>query len=482
MLKLISTNKGYHPGLSGIWFSAIANLMLSLILVNPSSLHGQEGIAGESAQEYAVEGETLAKKKLPCKKSDDLGSNDLSSAVPGSEDCKEDDSLSNYDQTSVDTATAKSVEAELISSDTKKKAIYPVDEVHYIFTGLYSLKDKIHDRIGLAFSVDYSTLMQYASFTESGNDTAASSVFRILGTWLAYGDPEGTSGLLVWKTETRNSLFARPVPRDMGFDTGSALSTANYKQLDWGITDLYWKQKFQGGKQGFAVGHMDPGDWADQYPLLNAWTSFINDAFYNNPTESIPKRGLGKAGQVFFTDTMYVSGGVHDANGKDSKFNFSDMLENSEFFIWGEIGYRHNTSVSAKQNAHIHLWHQNAVEEKDIGESSGITYTHSMITKKGGVAFIRAGYSEGDAPQMRRFIGGGMSYKPFGRDTLGIATSWGSPPDKSLRDQITSEIFYRIQMTQNLTFTLDFQLTYEPSHTLETSWLYIPGLRMRFVF
>ena len=82
---------------------------------------------------------------------------------------------------------------------------------------------------------------------------------------------------------------------------GSALSTANYKELDyWGITDLFWKQRFQGGKYAFMAGHMDPGDWADQYPLLNAWTSFTNDAFYNNPTEAIPERGFGLVGQVFF--------------------------------------------------------------------------------------------------------------------------------------------------------------------------------------
>jgi len=54
----------------------------------------------------------------------------------------------------------------------------------------------------------------------------------------------------------------------MGFDTGSALSTANYKELNyWGITDLYWKQRFRGGNYAFLAGHMDPGDWADQYPM-----------------------------------------------------------------------------------------------------------------------------------------------------------------------------------------------------------------------
>ena len=58
----------------------------------------------------------------------------------------------------------------------------------------------------------------------------------------------------------------------------------------------------------------------------------------------------------------------------------------------------------------------------------------------------------------------------------------GLSPDKSLRNQITSEIFYRVQLTQNLTFSPNVQVTFKPSFTLETKWLVIPGLRMRLVF
>ena len=83
---------------------------------------------------------------------------------------------------------------------------------------------------------------------------------------------------------------------------------------------------------------------------------------------------------------------------------------------------------------------------------------------------------------MRRFIGVGFTHKLFGRDTLGLATSWNSPPDKSRRDQVTSEAFYRVQLKQNLTFTPSVQLTYKPSLTLEKDWVFIPGLRMHFVF
>jgi len=397
--------------------------------------------------------------------------------------CKQDTSLSNYSEDIGSSPNnTKTVEADLISSDTVKPALFPIDLVHDRFAGIYRFKERINDTFRLAFSVDYTVLAQRASHTEGETNTGSSSVFRILGTWLRFGDPDKVMGNLVWKTETRNPIWGNITPRDLGFTTGSALSTANFKSLEWGITDLYWQQRFDGKRHAINVGHMDPGDWADQYPLLNAWTSFMSDAFYNNPTEAIPKRGFGIAGQSFFADNLYLAGGVHDANGGDGDLDFDSFWNTREWFSWVEVGHRSSPVVAARQNIHLHYWHQDARQEAGTQESRGIAFTYSYTTKKNGVAFVRAGYSRGDAAQMRRFIGVGMSYKPKGRDTLGIATSWGSPPDKSLRDQITSEIFYRVQVTQNITFTPSLQVTFKPAYTLETKWVFVPGFRMRFVF
>ena len=208
----------------------------------------------------------------------------------------------------------------------------------------------------------------------------------------------------------------------------------------------------------------------------------MNDAFYNNPTEAIPKRGFGFVGQYFSEDNFYLMAGVHDANGKDGKLDLSSFWETGELFTWVELGLRGASDVSDSQNAHIHFWHQDALGEADTEESWGGIYTHSFVTGRDNIAFVRAGFSEGDAPQMRRFVGVGYSCKLFDRDRLGIATSWGSPPDRSLRDQITSELFYRIQVTRNLAISPDLQLIYQPSFTDERDWVFLPGIRARMVF
>jgi porin len=458
-------------------------LFVLLFLLSSAPVKAQT----ESAEDALEEDRANDRPVIACARPADSTSGESTVPEPDPEGCQPGDSLSDYDRTDPpepDAPHNKSVESELARDDTVKPAIFPIDHVHSRLTHLYKFKEDVNNRFGLAWAMDYSILYQHASFTQSGRDTGSSSVFRILGTWLRLGDRDKTSGNLVWKMETRNPIFGNPTPRDMGFDTGSALSTANYKVLDyWGITDLYWKQRFKGGKYAFVAGHMDPGDWADQYPMLNAWTSFTNDAFYNNPTEAIPKRGFGLVGQIFSEKNLYIMGGVHDANGKDGKLDLSSFWSTREFFSWVELGFRGSRrNVNARHNAHIHFWHQDRREEAGVEASKGLVFTYSVITRNDSVAFVRAGYSRGDAAQMRRFIGVGFTHKFFGRDTFGLASSWGSPPDKSLRNQITSEAFYRVQLTQNLTFTPSIQLTYKPSLTLEKDWVFIPGLRMRFVF
>ena len=376
--------------------------------------------------------------------------------------------------------SGKSVFSDLLESRLPRPSLFPAAGA--------KLQQRVNDfREGLDVfdldtSTDYSFLLQHASDTLTGDPTAAGQVFRVLGTWLNIGNPEGRHGRLVWKGEYRGGFLGRPAPRDMGFDTGSALSTANYKELGWGVTVLYWHQRFNGERAIVKIGHMDPGDWADQYPLLNAWTRYLSDAYYNNPTEAIPKRGFGIVGQKFIKEHFYVAAGVHDANGPDARLDFKSFWETRELMSWAEFGYRGERELGAGHNVHAHIWHQDAREEEGTGNSKGVTFTWSNVTHSGTVPFVRIGYSEGDAPQMRRFIGAGVNLRMFDRDILGLATSWGSTPDKTLRDQVTSEAFYRLQVTRNIALTPNLQVYYQPAYNPDKDWISVVGLRFRIVF
>jgi porin len=87
--------------------------------------------------------------------------------------------------------------------------------------------------------------------------------------------------------------------------------------------------------------------------------------------------------------------------------------------------------------------------------------------------FLRAGYSQGDGGELVRFmVAGGLGASVRGSDFIGVATSWSGPIDKTLRNQVTSEAFYRLQLTENMRVTPNLQFTINPSQTLETDMLW----------
>ena len=67
------------------------------------------------------------------------------------------------------------------------------------------------------------------------------------------------------------------------------------------------------------------------------------------------------------------------------------------------------------------------------------------------------GYSDGDAALMQTTFSTGLGLKRKNQDVAGVGISWGKPADGMLRDQFTSEAFYRIQLTQFLAITPDVQ-------------------------
>jgi len=378
--------------------------------------------------------------------------------------------------------SAKSVRFEIANGEIIKPAIFPYDPENSLFRPYYDFKLKLSRDYRFDFSADYSILVQRASWTKSGDQTGASQVLRLFGSWPQFGHKSGTMGALVWKTEIRTALGNNLTPSELGFDTGSALSTAGYKDFGWGITNLYWRQTFADERFGFVVGHLDPSDWADQYPLLNPWTFFLSEAFFSNPAQAIPSQGFGIVGHAFVAKDLYINAAVTDANGKGEELDFESFFDEREWFGWLEIGFRGERNIHSRENTHVQYWRQDARKEAGTSESWGITFTHTRIFWKGVATFIRAGYSEGDAAKLRRYIGVGGFKEVRNRDGFGLGVGWGSPPNKSLRDQVTSEVFYRMQVTQQLAITPDIQVTYKPSFNTVKDWILIGGIRFRLVF
>ena len=72
-----------------------------------------------------------------------------------------------------------------------------------------------------------------------------------------------------------------------------------------------------------------------------------------------------------------------------------------------------------------------------------------------------------------------LHYRADRSDLIGVAVNWGNPSDDALDDQYTGELFYRLQLSQNLAITPSVQLLIDPAINPDEDHVWIGGIRIR---
>ena len=85
---------------------------------------------------------------------------------------------------------------------------------------------------------------------------------------------------------------------------------------------------------------------------------------------------------------------------------------------------------------------------------------------------------------MEKSVSVGLGYQKIaGHDSLGVAFNWGEPNEDTfgpgLKDQISLEVFYRFQLTEQFALTPDIQYIQDPATNPNENSLWIFGLRAR---
>jgi len=90
-------------------------------------------------------------------------------------------------------------------------------------------------------------------------------------------------------------------------------------------------------------------------------------------------------------------------------------------------------------------------EDKGIPSSHGIAIGANKTFNETWMIFGRLGFSDGATPIYNETvtIGAGRMIRQWS-DVFGIGVNWGQSPDDSLPAQWTTEVFYRMQLSQNL--------------------------------
>jgi porin len=383
---------------------------------------------------------------------------------------------SDYEPNDVPIGSPNSVPAQLEDDDRVKRPALRFLEKE--LQAWHDWKRKINEQYGLQFGSDYSILYQGANESLTGERNAASGVFRILGKWNLVGRGTENTGALVFNVNHRHKIGTDIAPADLGSNVGYLGATGSlFSDAGLVLVDLNWQQVFNSGQTGLIVGRYDPKDYIDVLGYSSPWTGFQNRAIRLN-SSMVGSQSYGVTAGTFIKDHWFVVGTVNDANGTIDDLEFFE--NGSEFFSALEFGWGHSKENLNLKNVHVTYWHVDEREEKGIPESDGITIGANWLINKEWLPFARIGFSDGLAPQMQKTITVGLGhYISIRTDVIGLAVNWGDPSDEALREQYTTELFYKFQYTQNFAITPSVQWLVDPALNPDEDNIWIFGLRVR---
>ena len=379
---------------------------------------------------------------------------------------------------------ARSVTGEIADDRARRDGYLGLPELHDALEPWYVWKGRVREETGLDFAFSYSALYQRASHTGPGDERdAAGGVARFLGTWTLVGRGTENTGAFVYRVEHRHTLGTDVPPTELGESAGSGTPTARtFSDFQWGATIAYWKQRLFDGRVVVLAGRVDPTDYYDMYALNSSQSHFLNQAFGSSPTLSAPSFGFGAAAGVMVTEHLYAIGGLSDATGSATRSRWSDLRDEKEFFTHAEFGWTPQQDRLARDNIHLGFWNKERRSGADIPSDWGLTFSGSTELANGLTPFLRAGYANGETARQDRVVTAGIAVQHATDNLFGVGVSWGRPTDRDLDDQVTTELFYRIQLAENVHLTPDLQLVLDPSNDPGSSALWIAGLRLRISF
>ena len=273
-------------------------------------------------------------------------------------------------------------------------------------------------------------------------------------------------------------------PQNLGFEAGYVgLTGTQFSSFRWGVTNLFWKQRFLDGRVSLLVGNVDPTDYVDVYGLVNPLTQFQNLAFLTDPTIAVPNQGLGAAVGASLTDNIYLVTGFSDANGDPTEAGFDTFFDDAEYFKHIEVGWTASPDRIYFDNVHLTAWHVDERDNAGTPDGWGLAFSASTFINDQWMPFLRVGYSDGDAALLETSVSAGVGrYFDDSGNLLGFGFNWGEPAADGLDSQVALELFYRLQLAQNIAITPDIQVIFNPANSPSEDTIGVFGVRTRINF
>jgi porin len=351
-------------------------------------------------------------------------------------------------------------------------------------------KSGVADRTGLKFGGDY-LAVGFAATNSLGENTSASGVARIFGGWDLVNRGAANTGSIEFKIEHRHG-YTDILPVAFGGEVGFVGTPEPVFNNDhFRATTLYWKQVFAQDKAVLRVGFLDMKEYFDIYALASPWNGFHNLAFTigSNTMVTLPDAAFGVMIGGYLTDHIYGALGIIDAGFQPlSMFKgFETFFGDFNTFKTAEIGFTGGGKRFLFDNAHIAVWQQDDSEISGVKSGWGININVSHVVGDHWLPFLRAAWAHEGGGLYDRAVSVGFGYQDNpGGNQVGVGINWGRPNSATfgvdLNEQWISEVYYRIQLTENLKISPNLQMVINPAVNSNKNVIAVFGLRAQVTF
>ena len=151
--------------------------------------------------------------------------------------------------------------------------------------------------------------------------------------------------------------------------------------------------------------------------------------------------------------------------------NFGDQFQDGNFWKAVEVGYVPSFGKRYFKKISIMYWNSDAyssVNGSPIASGQGLAVSAHWFFAERFIPFARFGISNGNGENAfyKADVQIGHGYRFLNYDILGNSLSWNQPNIPDVKDQITTELFYRFNMTTHFELTPSMQFIMRHGDTI----------------
>ena len=371
------------------------------------------------------------------------------------------------------------IRSNLFEAAQRSKSFFEVRPVEELHRRWQAFNDELDEASALRLGFAHTMAFQWAT-PGPGRRSSGAGDIDIFGRWHPLRDVEGWDGLLGFATEYRYQVGSL-TPGELGDEIGSLWRTSRgFTELSPTLTEVWWRQRFLDDGLVVTFGRLNAKNLTGTNRLSSANLFFMNAAFSDNPARTYPANGWGVDVRVQPSRDWYVTLNAQEASGSTDSIEFE--LE-GRYAVAAEVGWTPEFEGIGRGNYRFTVWNVDEVEGRSEESGFGLSFDQKVGERL--TPFLRYAVNDGGGARTKRILaaGVGVASPPWRPDDMwGVGVAWGQPSDSSLRDQWTTEVFYRFQLTPTQQLTLGVQAIVDPSEAPEDDLIGVLELRWRVAF